>query len=78
MIGLLAALGAYGWYAFRQFDRLNELNQRQLARAGVELERTLATAVENLGNFRRDLRGQDTPDTRRKLALDEYRAVRLR
>jgi hypothetical protein len=40
---VLVAVGVYGWYALTQYDRLNDLNQRELANAAAELKR----AVEN-------------------------------
>ena len=35
-----------------RFEHLNELNQRQVAKAGVELKRTLEISVSTVDNFR--------------------------
>src|SRR5688572_19254555 len=50
-ITLLVAAGVYAWYAFSQYGRLNDLNQRQLSNAGAELKTALETAVETVIRF---------------------------
>lgn len=41
---VLVAVGVYGWYAVTQYDRLNDLNQRELANAAAELKRAIENA----------------------------------
>lgn len=41
---VLVAVGVYGWYALTQYDRLNDLNQRELANAAAELKRAIENA----------------------------------
>jgi hypothetical protein len=52
VIALIAASGVYGWYVFQRAERLSELNQRQLASAGMELRRALENAVATVDNFK--------------------------
>jgi len=49
VIALIAGSGVYGWYVFQRVERLSELNQRQLASAGMELRRALENAVATVG-----------------------------
>ncbi len=51
-IALLVAAGAYIWYASGQYGRLNDLNQRQLSNAGVELKTAIDTAVGTATRFK--------------------------
>lgn len=50
-ITLLVAAGVYAWYALSQFDRLNDLNQRQLSNAGTELKISLDDTLETVKQF---------------------------
>jgi hypothetical protein len=48
----VAVIAAYAWYVLTRFEHLNELNERQLANAGVELQRTLENALTTVRNFK--------------------------
>lgn len=50
-VGLLVVAGAYGWYVTAKYGRLNELNQRQLAKAAAELESSIQNALETVRRF---------------------------
>jgi hypothetical protein len=50
-ITLLVASAFYAWYVMAQYDRLNDLNQRQLFNAAADLKATLETAMETVVRF---------------------------
>jgi hypothetical protein len=50
-ITLLVAGGVYAWYAIGQYNRLNDLYQRQLSNAGTDLKVALDNAVETVKQF---------------------------
>ena len=50
-IALTTLAGAYAWYGVTQYQRLNDLRQRQLADVAVELTTTLETALRTLNEF---------------------------
>ncbi len=50
-ITLAAVVGVYAWYAISQYERLNDLNQRQLSNAAAELKTTLETAFGTVSQF---------------------------
>jgi hypothetical protein len=50
-IALIVALASYGWYVVVEYDRLNELNQRQLSNTATDLKATLETAMETVRQF---------------------------
>ena len=50
-ITLLVAGGVYAWYALTQYDRLNDLNQRQLSKAAAELKTSLDDSLEIVRRF---------------------------
>ena len=51
VIALGAIVGVYAWYAITQYERLNDLNQRQLSNAAAELKTTLETALGTVSQF---------------------------
>jgi len=57
-ITLIAAAALYGWYVMVEYERLNELNQRQLANTAADLKATLDTALETVHRF--DAKSKDT------------------
>jgi hypothetical protein len=50
-ITLLVAGGVYAWYALTQYDRLNDLHQRQLSKAAAELKTSLDDSLEIVRRF---------------------------
>ncbi len=53
-IGLLAATGAYVWYASSQYERLRALYQRQLTHAAAELRVSFENARITVARFEKD------------------------
>src|SRR5262245_40990073 len=53
IIVLTAAAGLYAWYPFSQYNRLNDLNQRQLSKASAELRAAVNNAVVTVEEFNR-------------------------
>jgi hypothetical protein len=53
IITLAAAAGLYAWYAFGQYNGLNDLNQRQLSNASAELKAAINSAVVTVEEFNR-------------------------
>jgi hypothetical protein len=52
-VAVAVALGVYAWYGSTQYDRLNELNHRQLSNAGAELKTAIDNAVATVEEFNR-------------------------
>ena len=50
-ITLAVAAGVYAWYALSQYQRFNDLNQRQLSNAGTELKISLDDTLETVKQF---------------------------
>lgn len=50
-ITLAVAAGVYAWYALSQYERFNDLNQRQLSNAGTELKISLDDTLETVKQF---------------------------
>lgn len=50
-VAVVVTASVYAWYVFTQYERLNELNQHQLAAAGVEMKRALESAVGTFASF---------------------------
>ena len=48
---VVVAAGVYAWYAFSQYDRLNQLNHRQLSNAGSELTLAINQALVTVEGF---------------------------
>jgi hypothetical protein len=53
LVMVAVALGVYAWYAVSQYDRLNELNHRQLSNGGAELKIAIDDAVVTVKEFNR-------------------------
>ena len=53
IITLAVGAGVYAWYAISQYDRLNDLNQRQLSNAAAELQAAVDNAVVTVDEFDR-------------------------
>ena len=66
-IALITLAGAYAWYGVTQYQRLNDLRQRQLGDVAAELTTTLETALRTLNEFDgkwRRSQEQGTPEPR--------------
>jgi hypothetical protein len=50
-IALIVASAFYGWYVMVEYERVNELNERQLANTAADLKATLDTAMETVIRF---------------------------
>ena len=53
IITLAVGAGVYAWYAISQYDRLNDLNQRQLSNAAAEVQAAIDNAVVTVDEFDR-------------------------
>jgi len=64
-ITLAVGAGVYAWYATTQYDRLNDLNQRQLSNAAAEIKAAVDNAVVTVDEFGRrwiDAASKSKPD----------------
>lgn len=48
LVGVIAVAVLYGWWVASQYQRLNALNQRELAATAVELKTTIETALGSI------------------------------
>src|SRR5262245_19058913 len=53
IITLAVGAGVYAWYAITQYNRLNDLNQRQLSNAAAEVKAAVDNAVVTVDEFDR-------------------------
>jgi hypothetical protein len=51
VIAILVAAGVYAWHVLTNFNRLGELNQREIASAAREVQRTFQNAVGTVEQF---------------------------
>ena len=68
IITLGVGAGVYAWYAISQYDRLNDLNQRQLSNAAAEVQAALDNAVVTVDEF--DRRWLESTDSSRPNVCD--------
>ena len=57
LVGVIAVAALYGWWVASQYQRLNALNQRELAATAVELKTTIETALGSIKFFDPDSGG---------------------
>ena len=67
IITLAVGAGVYAWYAISQYDRLNDLNQRQLSNAAAEVQTAIDIAVVTVDEF--DRRWLESADSSRPQRL---------